>query len=76
MVAVESQEAGKLGVYTTYSCSLLAFSSMADADALSFAALVAARLILASAPLPDVLKNDQQLSSPLTSYPRCAEVHL
>ena len=42
---------------------------------LTFSALVAARLVLAYAPLHDILKNDQQLSSPLTSYSRCAEVN-
>ncbi len=44
-----------------------------DAD-FTFPALVAARLLLAFAPLPDALKYDQQLSSPLTSYSRCALV--
>ncbi|KAI0352652.1 PIG-U-domain-containing protein [Trametes cingulata] len=39
----------------------------------AFPALVAARLLLASAPLPDALKYDQQLSSPLTSYSRLRE---
>ena len=38
----------------------------------AFPALVAGRLLLAFAPLPDTLKHDQLLSSPLTSYPRCA----
>ncbi|OSD07401.1 PIG-U-domain-containing protein [Trametes coccinea BRFM310] len=40
---------------------------------LAFPALVAARLLLAFAPLPDALKYDQQLSSPLTSYSRLRE---
>ena len=39
---------------------------------LAFPSLVLARLFLAFAPVPDVLKHDQQLSSPLTSYRRCA----
>ncbi|KAI0366878.1 PIG-U-domain-containing protein [Pilatotrama ljubarskyi] len=39
----------------------------------AFPALVAARLLLAFAPLPDALKYDQQLSSPLTSYSRLRE---
>ncbi|KAI0662059.1 PIG-U-domain-containing protein [Cubamyces menziesii] len=43
-----------------------------DAD-LAFPALVAARLLLAFAPLPEALKHDQQLSSPLTSYSRLRE---
>ncbi|KAI0632021.1 PIG-U-domain-containing protein [Trametes polyzona] len=43
-----------------------------DGD-LAFPALVAARLLLAFAPLPDSLKYDQQLSSPLTSYSRLRE---
>lgn len=41
---------------------------------LAFPALVAGRLLLAFAPLPDALKHDQLLASPLTSYPRCAVV--
>ncbi len=36
----------------------------------TFPALVAARVVLAFAPLPDALKHSQQLSSPLTSYER------
>ncbi|CDO71705.1 hypothetical protein BN946_scf184915.g49 [Trametes cinnabarina] len=40
---------------------------------LAFPALVAARLLLAFSPLPDALKYDQQLSSPLTSYSRLRE---
>ncbi|KAI0688905.1 GPI transamidase subunit PIG-U [Earliella scabrosa] len=39
----------------------------------TFSALVAARLLLAYAPLPEALKHDQQLSSPLTSYSRLRE---
>ncbi|KAI0755146.1 PIG-U-domain-containing protein [Daedaleopsis nitida] len=39
----------------------------------TFPALVAARLLLAFAPLPEALKHDQQLSSPLTSYARLRE---
>ena len=42
----------------------------------TFLALVAVRLALAFAPLPEALKYDQQLSSPLTSYPRCADILL
>ncbi|KAI0643137.1 PIG-U-domain-containing protein [Trametes meyenii] len=44
----------------------------ADTD-FAFPALVAARLLLAFAPLPEALKYDQQLSSPLTSYSRLRE---
>ncbi|OCH84913.1 PIG-U-domain-containing protein [Obba rivulosa] len=40
---------------------------------LAFPALVAGRLLLAYTSLPDVLKNDHQLSSPLTSYSRLQE---
>ncbi|CAL1712898.1 unnamed protein product [Somion occarium] len=40
---------------------------------LVYPALVAGRLLLAFAPLPDALKHDHQLSSPLTSYPRLQE---
>ncbi|KAI0769059.1 PIG-U-domain-containing protein [Trametes elegans] len=43
-----------------------------DSD-LAFPALVAARLLLAFVPLPESLKYDQQLSSPLTSYSRLRE---
>ncbi|KAI0802080.1 GPI transamidase subunit PIG-U [Irpex lacteus] len=39
----------------------------------TFPALVAARVVLAFAPLPDALKHSQQLSSPLTSYERLKE---
>ncbi|KAI0087819.1 PIG-U-domain-containing protein [Irpex rosettiformis] len=39
----------------------------------TFSALVAARALLAFAPLPDALKYSQQLSSPLTSYARLKE---
>ncbi|KAI0076317.1 PIG-U-domain-containing protein [Panus rudis PR-1116 ss-1] len=35
--------------------------------------LVAGRLLLALAPLPDALQHDHQLTSPLTSYPRLQE---
>jgi CRISPR/Cas system CMR-associated protein Cmr5 small subunit len=35
---------------------------------LAFPALVAGRLLLALTSLPDALKHDHQLSSPLTSY--------
>ena len=38
---------------------------------LAFGGLVAARLLLAFAPLPDQLKYDHLLSSPLTSNLRC-----
>ncbi|KAH9889837.1 PIG-U-domain-containing protein [Cubamyces lactineus] len=40
---------------------------------LAIPVLVAARLLLAFAPLPEALKHDQQLSSPLTSYSRLLE---
>ncbi|KAK7681583.1 hypothetical protein QCA50_015316 [Cerrena zonata] len=40
---------------------------------LVYPALVASRLFLAFAPLPDALRHDHQLSSPLTSYPRLQE---
>ncbi|KAI1793275.1 PIG-U-domain-containing protein [Ganoderma leucocontextum] len=39
----------------------------------TFLALVAVRLALAFAPLPEAFKYDQQLSSPLTSYSRLRE---
>ena len=39
---------------------------------ITFPALVAGRLLLAYAPFPDSLRHDQLLTSPLTSYPRCA----
>ena len=39
----------------------------------AFLALAAVRLALAFAPVPGALKYDQQLSSPLTAYSRCAE---
>ena len=39
---------------------------------LAFPSLVIARLLHAFAPLPKSLQYDQQLSSPLTSYSRCA----
>ncbi|KAI0822014.1 PIG-U-domain-containing protein [Trametes gibbosa] len=39
----------------------------------AFPALVVARLVLAFVPLPNALKYDQQLSSPLTSYSRLRE---
>ena len=58
-----------VGAYTTCSWSA---SMQRDIDP-TFSALVAARLLLAYAPLPEALKHDQQLSSPLTSYARCAE---
>ena len=38
---------------------------------LAFGGLVAARLLLSFAPLPDQLKHDHLLSSPLTSNLRC-----
>ncbi|KAL6301989.1 PIG-U-domain-containing protein [Sparassis latifolia] len=38
-----------------------------------FIALVIGRLLLAFAPLPWSIRNDHQLSSPLTSYPRLQE---
>ena len=41
-----------------------------DVD-LAFGGLVAARLLLSFAPLPDQLKYDHLLSSPLTSNLRC-----
>ncbi|RPD62216.1 PIG-U-domain-containing protein [Lentinus tigrinus ALCF2SS1-7] len=44
-----------------------------DGPDLTFSALVAARLLLAYAPLPEALKHDHQLSSPLTSYSRLRE---
>ncbi|KAI0714022.1 PIG-U-domain-containing protein [Cerioporus squamosus] len=44
-----------------------------DGPDLTFSALVAARLLLAFAPLPEALKHDHQLSSPLTSYSRLRE---
>ncbi|KAH9924279.1 PIG-U-domain-containing protein [Epithele typhae] len=45
-----------------------------DGDSnLTFVALVAARLLLAFAPVSDYLKNDHQLSSPVTAYPRLRE---
>ncbi|TFY57282.1 hypothetical protein EVG20_g8607 [Dentipellis fragilis] len=46
---------------------------MALSAQLAFPALVAARLLLALSPLPDILKDDNQLSSPLTSYSRLRE---
>lgn len=58
-----------MGAYTTCSGSV---SMERDID-LTFSALVAARVLLAFAPLPEALKYDQQLSSPLTSYSRCAD---
>ncbi|KAI0689071.1 GPI transamidase subunit PIG-U [Cytidiella melzeri] len=39
----------------------------------TFPTLVAARALLAFAPLPDALRHSQQLSSPLTSYARLKE---
>ncbi len=57
-----------MGAYTTSS------STSMDGPDVTFSALVAARLLLAYAPLPEALKHDHQLSSPLTSYARCAEV--
>lgn len=52
----------------------LSYARMDGAADYAFPALVAARLALAFAPLPDALKYDHQLSSPLTSYSRCALV--
>lgn len=55
-------------------CDLLLATSMDDDSDPTFLALIAVRFALAFAPLPDTLRYDQQLSSPLTSYPRCADV--
>ncbi|RDX49926.1 PIG-U-domain-containing protein [Lentinus brumalis] len=44
-----------------------------DGPDVTFSALVAARLLLAYAPLPEALNHDHQLSSPLTSYSRLRE---
>ena len=37
----------------------------------AFPAMLAGRLLLAFVRLPDGLKHDHLLSTPLTSYPRC-----
>ena len=62
---------GSMGAYVSCSMPNELMDGRSD---LAFSALVAARLLLAFAPLTDVLKNNHQLSSPLTSYPRCAAV--
>jgi hypothetical protein len=47
--------------------------ALAVNSGLVFPVLVAGRLLLALTNLPDALKHDHQLSSPLTSYLNCAQ---
>ena len=60
-----------MGAYPILDLLLASFMD-GDSDP-TFLALVAVRLALAFAPLPEALQYDQQLSSPLTSYSRCAD---